>query len=86
MKMKTKKKDMAKTVNIATTGVKGGAPKLTTTGKIEVTDYDEDFHVAVDCYEGQGNSYKERENIEVHIQIGDDVFRGTVDELKKLLF
>ena len=77
---------MAKTVDITTNGVRGGAPKFSTTGMIEVTDHDEEFHVAVDCYEGRGNSYKEREKIEVHIQIGDNVFRGTVDELKELLF
>jgi len=84
-KLKTKK-DMAKTIDITTTGVKGGAPKSTTTGKVEVTDHDEEFHIAVDCYEERGDSYKEREKIEVHIQIGDNVFRGTVDDLKKLLF
>jgi len=77
---------MAKTIDITTTGVKGGAPKSTTTGKVEVTDHDEEFHIAVDCYEERGDSYKEREKIEVHIQIGDNVFRGTVDDLKKLLF
>jgi hypothetical protein len=77
---------MSKTIEIMTIGVRGGSPKSTTTGKIEVTDHDEEFHVAVDCYEGRGDSYKEREKIEIHIQIGNDVFRGAVDELKELLF
>lgn len=77
---------MANKIKIETTGVRGGASKNATTGKVEVSHFDEEFHVTVDCYEGRGNSYKEREEIEVHIQIGNDVFRGTVDELKELLF
>ena len=77
---------MASNIEIETTGVRGGASKTTTTGKVEVSHFNEEFHVAVDCYEGRGDSYKEREKIEVHIQIGNAVFRGTVDELKELLF
>lgn len=77
---------MSKNIELKTTGVRGGSPKHTTTGKVEVTDHEEEFHVSVDAYEGRGNSYKEREEIEVHIQIGDEVFRGTVKELKELLF
>lgn len=77
---------MSKNISLTTIGVKGGAPKHTTTGKAEITDHEEEFHVSVDAYEGSGNSYKEREEIEVHIQIGDEVFRGTVKELKDLLF
>lgn len=77
---------MSKNITITTTGVRGGESQTKTTGKVEVTDHEEEFHVSVDAYEGRGNSYKEREEIEVHIQIGNEVFRGTVKELKKLLF
>lgn len=75
---------MAKTILYTTTGTNGGQPKTNKTGRVEIVDGD--FYIDVDYYKGQGDSYKEREEVEIKIQIGEKVFKGTKKELEKLLF
>ena len=75
-----------RTVKIATSGVMGGEPRHQEKAYVSIEDDKEDLVVIVDCYEGQGRTFKPREELLITITIGLKTFVGTVKELEKLLF
>jgi len=75
-----------KTVRVGTSGVTGGETKEQEKAYVSIRDRNEELNIEVDCYEGQGKTFKPREELLVTIGIGNRTFVGTVKELEKLLF
>ena len=72
-----------------TQGVRGGKAKSNESGYTLLTarkNGKDVVQISIDTFEGQGQTYKERENPHIEIYFkGFEMWRGTPDELKKIL-
>ena len=80
---------MAAELIVSTQNKKGNAPKLNyNVGRVDILidDYLVAGDISIDSFEGQGDSYKQRESSEIVICAnGFEEFRGTLKELVALL-
>jgi hypothetical protein len=77
---------MAAKINLKITGVRGGSPSYhENKGRVTTFVDNGDDYIAVDAFEGMDKTYKRREKCEIEISIGKTTWRGTKDELVKLL-
>ena len=80
---------MAAELIVRTQNKKGNAPKLNyNVGRVDILidDYLVSGDISIDSFEGQGDSYKQRESSEIVIcSDGFEEFRGTLKELVALL-
>ena len=80
---------MAAELIVSTQNKKGNAPKLNyNVGRVDILmdDYLVSGDISIDSFEGQGDSYKQRESSEIVICAnGFEEFRGTLKELVALL-
>ena len=79
---------MAAELIVSTQNQKGNAPKLNcNVGRVAIFIDDSVYgYIAIDSFEGQGDSYKQRESSEIVICAnGFEEFRGTLKELVALL-
>ena len=78
-------------INLKVTGVRGNKPNYTENkGRVVsfVGGTENNIHndyIAVDAFEGYGETYKRRENCEVEVSIDGFVWRGTPNEMIKKL-
>ena len=79
---------MAAELIVNTQNKKGNAPKLNyNVGRVDIfIDDSVSGYISIDSFEGQGDSYKQRESSEIAIYAdGVEEFRGTLKELITLL-
>jgi len=79
---------MAAELIVRTQNKKGNAPKLNyNVGRVDILiDDSVSGDISIDSFEGQGDSYKQRESSEIVICAnGVEEFRGTLKELVALL-
>ena len=79
---------MAAELIVRTQNKKGNAPKLNyNVGRVDILiDDSVSGDISIDSFEGQGDSYKQRESSEIVIcSDGFEEFRGTLKELIALL-
>jgi hypothetical protein len=79
---------MAAELIVRTQNKKGNEPKLKyNVGRVDILiDEDVASNISIDSFEGQGDSYKQREFSEIVISYdGFEEFRGTLKELITLL-
>ena len=80
---------MAAELIVSTQNKKGNAPKLNyNVGRVDILmdDYLVSGDISIDSFEGQGDSYKQRESSEIVICAnGFEEFRGTLKELVAIL-
>ena len=80
---------MAAELIVSTQNKKGNAPKLNyNVGRVDILidDYLVSGDISIDSFEGQGDSYKQRESSEIVICAnGVEEFRGTLKELVAML-
>ena len=80
---------MAADLIVSTQNKKGNAPKLNyNVGRVDILidDYLVSGDISIDSFEGQGDSYKQRESSEIVICAnGFEEFRGTLKELVAML-
>ena len=75
-----------KTLYVKTQGVRGGEYQYEKKGYAEIQDKDEDFCIAVDVYQGRGETYKPRDTALINIKFPDGkLWSGGIDELKELI-
>ena len=75
-----------KTLYVKTQGVRGGEYQYEKKGYAEIQNKDEDFCIAVDAYQGCGETYKPREIALINIKFPDGkLWSGGIDELKELI-
>lgn len=76
---------MSAQINLKTTGVRGGSPSWHENKGRVVTFVDGQDFIAVDAFEGFGKTYKRRAKSEIEINIGKTVWRGTKEQLARLI-
>jgi hypothetical protein len=73
-------------ISVTTQGIKGGKTKTQKVGYVLTELRHDQDRIIVDDFEGQGNSYKKRELLEITIiQNGKILFKGNKYELFELL-
>ena len=78
---------MASFINIQTQGIRGNAiSKTERKGSVMVIVDDTENRISIDSYSGNGDTYKRRSKALINIVMGDDIFSGTIAELKEKLF
>jgi len=80
---------MSATIDLKVTGVRGGQPQITFNRGRVVVFTDSDTYIAIDAFDGQGDSYKRREIALVQVVVPDDgkttySFNG-IERLAKIL-
>ncbi len=75
-----------KTLFVKTQGLRGGEYQYAKKGYAEIQNKDEDFFIAVDVYQGRGETYKSRETALINIKFPDGkLWSGSINELRELI-
>lgn len=75
-----------KTLFVKTQGVIGGEYHYEKKGYAEIQDKNEGFCIAMDVYQGCGETYKPRDTALINIKFRDEKsWSGNIDELKELI-